>query len=330
MNARRSVEGGEVRMTPGQIAAGGAARTSPDRFVEVDGARIRYRVEGSGPPVVLIHGLGASLEVWEWTVPALRDRYTTIAFDFPGFGLSEPLSMAASPDGIAPVTLAILDAIGVKRAAIVGSSLGGGIAAVTAGTAPQRCTALVLVGAAGFDRPVSPIYRMLTLPGLGEAIVALLRRYPRLGVVGAFADPRRIPDRLVEVARRDLARAEVRRTVLKVMRATAGFRGVNREVVAKIRNAAARITAPTLLVWGTADRVVPPAQASVAAGIIPGARVHLMPDIGHVPFIEAAGAFNETLAAFLAGAGETASLAGAGETTSPPRAGEPAPAAPVS
>lgn len=290
----------------GAVPHQGGSPTSADRFVEVHGARIRYRAEGSGPPVVLIHGLGASLEVWEWTVPALRDRHTAITFDFPGFGMSDPLPLAASPDGIAPVTLAIMDAIGVSRAAIVGSSLGGGIAVVTAGTAPQRCTALVLVGAAGFDRPVSPVYRMLTLPGLGEVVVALLRRYPRLGVVGSFADPRRIPDRLVEVVRRDLARAEVRRTALRVMRAMAGFRGVNPEVVAKVRDAAARITAPTLLVWGTADRVVPPAQASVAAGIIPRARVHMIPGIGHVPFIEAAEAFNGVLAAFLAGAEETA------------------------
>ncbi len=130
---------------------------SADRFVEVSGARIRYRTEGSGPPVVLIHGIGASLDYWNWTVPALRDRYTTVALDLPGFGQSDPLESTHSPEGAAAAVLEFMDAVGLRAATLIGSSLGGAIAAVTAGVAPERITALVLAelhGRMGYFPPV--------------------------------------------------------------------------------------------------------------------------------------------------------------------------------
>lgn len=272
-----------------------------DRFVEVSGARIRYRKEGNGPPVVFIHGLGASLESWEWTIPALRDRHTTITFDLPGFGLSDRMDSAFTPEGAAATTLAFMDAVDVQRGAIIGTSLGGGIAILTAGAAPERCTALVLAAPAGFDRDISLMMRLMTVPLLGEGIVEMVRRSPRLGVQYSFADPRRIPDRLVEITRRDFARPATGASCLKAIRASAGLRGIRSEVLATIQNAAARITAPTLIVWGARDGVIPPIQAAIAARVIPRAHVHTMDGVGHAGFIEDADAFNGVIAGFLAG-----------------------------
>ncbi|MDQ7839694.1 MAG: alpha/beta fold hydrolase [bacterium] len=274
-----------------------------DRFVEVMGARVRYRVEGSGPPAVLIHGIGASLEFWQWTVPALRERYTTIALDFPGFGLSDPIATAATPEGSAAATLAFMDAVGVPRAVIIGSSLGGAIASLAAGTAPERCAALVLAAPAGFGTGLSTTLRLMTIRCVGEGFLALTCRFPRLGLREAFADQRRIPDALVEITRRNAARPVTGETFLNTLRASATLRGVRPEVVEQARAVAARITAPTLIVWGTRDHVIPPDQAEVAGRTIPGARVHIMQGMGHVPFIEDAGAFNATLSAFLGGGG---------------------------
>lgn len=274
-----------------------------DRFVEVMGARVRYRVEGSGPPAVLIHGIGASLEFWQWTVPALRERYTTIALDFPGFGLSDPIGAATTPAGAAAATLAFMDAVGVARAAIVGSSLGGAIAAMAAGTAPERCVALVLAAPAGFDTELGATLRLMTVRWVGEGFLALTRRFPRLGLRDVFADPRRIPDALVEITGRNAARPVTGETFLRTLRALVTLRGVRPEIVEQARAVASRITAPTLIVWGTRDHVIPPDQAAVAGRTIPNARVNIMDGMGHVPFIEDPGAFNAALSAFLGAGG---------------------------
>ncbi len=270
-----------------------------DRFTSVFGARIRYRVEGNGPPAVLIPGIGAPLESWEWTVEALRARYTTFAFDYPGFGFSDPVASSYTPRGAGLTTLAFMDAVGVKRATIIGSSLGGGIATLAAGMAPGRCTALVLASPAGFDLNVSPMARLIAQPPIGETAAVLIRHHPRLLLQNAFADHRRIPDRLVDIVRRDAARPSTIQNYLKALRGLVTLYGIRPEVVAEVRKAARRIIAPTLVVWGDQDRVIPSDQASVAALTIPTAQVYIMRGIGHVPYIEAADAFNERMMAFL-------------------------------
>ncbi|MDR7521218.1 MAG: alpha/beta fold hydrolase [Armatimonadota bacterium] len=271
-----------------------------DRYVEVLGARIRYRVEGRGPAVVLIHGLGASLESWRWTIPALRDRYTVVALDFPGFGRSEPIPTAYVPDGAAMLTLAFMDAIRVPDAALIGASLGGSIAVMTAGASPARCAALVLVAPVGFDRAVGLGPRLATLPVVGEAMIRAIGLYPPLGAPHAFVDRRRFPKELIDAARRDFTEGTAGPTCLRVVRNLAGFWGVRPEVVARVREAASRITAPTLILWGSRDRVLAPRQATAAARAIPRARLYMMDGAGHVPFIEEAGDFNTAVTAFLA------------------------------
>lgn len=286
-----------------------------DRYADVKGARIRYRTEGSGPPALLIHGIGASLEYWQWTVPALRDRYTTFVLDFPGFGLSDPLELTSTPEGAAEATLGFMDSVGIEAAVIVGSSLGGGIAVATAGSAPGRCAALVLAAPAGFGVGVGLTMRLATLPLVGEALLALTGRFPVLGLRDAFADRRRIPAVLYDLVRRDSARATTGQTFLRVLRTSASPGGIKAETVASIHSAAARIEAPTLLVWGDRDRVIPPDQAETAAGIIRDSRVKMLPGIGHVPFIESAGEFNAAMISFLGeieGTERYARLAGAG------------------
>jgi pimeloyl-ACP methyl ester carboxylesterase len=270
-----------------------------DRYVEVRGSRVRFRTEGSGLPAVLIPGIGAPLESWEWTIAALRDHYTTYAFDYPGFGFSDPVDSSFTPNGSGRTTLAFMDAVGVQRAIIVGSSLGGGIATMAAGMAPGRCAGLVLVAPAGYGPWVSHIARLVALPRVGEGAAVVVRKYPRIMLQNLFADHRLIPDRLVEIAARDAARRSTIENYLKALRGLVTLRGIRPDVVAEIRAAARRIIAPTLIVWGDRDRVIPADQAPVVAQTISGSRLHMMSGLGHVPFIEAADAFNRTMMAFL-------------------------------
>ena len=270
-----------------------------DRFVDVQGARIRYRAEGSGPIVVLIHGIGASLEIWDWTFPALRDRFTAVAFDYPGFGASDPLPWAYSPEGAAATVTAFLDAMGIRAAFLIGSSLGGAIATMTAGLAPERVEGLMLVAPGGFGRGLNLLMRLQTSPWLGDGLVALAGRFPRLALREVFADRRRIPDELVEVTRRNARRPVANQSYLKALRRAATLLGIRPEMVAAVRSAARRIIAPTLIVWGDRDRIIPPDQATVAAHSIRGSRLHMMTGLGHIPFVEAPEVFNTAATAFL-------------------------------
>jgi pimeloyl-ACP methyl ester carboxylesterase len=270
-----------------------------DRFAEIAGARIRYRVDGTGPALLLIHGLGAFIESWDWTVPALRDRYTTITFDFPGFGQSDPLDWAFRPDGAAKFVVSFLDALEVRRAALIGSSLGGTIATLVAGNAPERCTALVLAAPAGFGAQVTTVTRLATLPVVGECFIAAIRRAPQVGVRNAFIRRDQIPGPLIDATRRAFTQGAAGPSCLRIVRSSVTLRGLRPEVVRMVRDTAARVAARTLIVWGTADRVVPPAHAAIAARAIPHAETYMIPGASHVPYIEEAGIFNAAVRKFL-------------------------------
>lgn len=270
-----------------------------DRYIEVMGARLRYRRDGRGPNVLLVHGLGASLETWNWTIPALRDSYATVAVDFPGFGQSEALDSALTPQGAARVVLCVMDALELRTTAIIGSSLGGAIATLAAGTTPERFTAVVLADPGGFDAGLNALLRLQTIRGLGEAITSLAKFAPRRTLGLAFHNPRRIPDELVDVTRKNGKRAVTGRTYLRALRAAATLDGVRLEQIHSVRLAAARITAPTLVVWGDRDRVIPLDQGRVAVQTIPGARLVVIRGVGHLPLVEDAEAFNSAVSAFL-------------------------------
>lgn len=273
-----------------------------DQYVVVCGARLRYRAEGHGPNVLLLHGLGASLETWNWTIPSLRESYTTVAFDFPGFGRSDALASALTPAGAAGVVLALMDALDLREVAIIGSSLGGAIAALAAGTAPQRFTAVVLADPGGFETGLSLLLRLQTLRGVGEALIPLARVAPWLALAPVFYDRRRIPGALVDVTREHAGRPATGRTYLAALRSAATFAGVRLDHVYAVRQAAARITAPTLVVWGDRDRVIPPDQGHVAVQTIPGARLLVIRGAGHLPLVEDAATFNAAVLTFLADA----------------------------
>src|ERR671917_2646993 len=151
--------------------------------VDLHGHRVIYRIAGSGPPVVLIHGMVNSSRHWERVALALADRYTVIAPDLIGHGDSATPRGDYSLGAHAAVIRDVLSAIGVDRASIVGHSLGGGVAMQYFWQFPQRTERLVLVSSGGLGREVSPLLRSMALPGIGLAVTAAA--HP--GVVRAIA-----------------------------------------------------------------------------------------------------------------------------------------------
>ena len=154
------------------------SETDSLKHLQLHGHRVAYRLEGSGPPIVLVHGITSSSATWERVMPALAEHHTVIAPDLLGHGESAKprgdYSLGAYASGVRD----LLIALGHERATFVGHSLGGGVAMQFAYQFPERCERLVLVDSGGLGREVSLLLRAATLPG-AEFVLPLLAQ-PRL------------------------------------------------------------------------------------------------------------------------------------------------------
>jgi pimeloyl-ACP methyl ester carboxylesterase len=262
---------------------------SPSEFIDLDGQLVHLRDEGpkaDAAPIVLLHGTSASLHTWDGWAQALRGTHRVIRLDLPAFGLTGPFTgrfagQTYTGANYAAFVLAVLDRLGVQRFAIAGNSLGGEVAWRIAALAPQRVTRLVLVDAAGYpiDGNAIPLgWKIARLPVLGSLTEHLLPRPIIVQGLGAvYGDPARITEPLVD-RYFELTLREGNRAAL-VQRARTWTPA---EGVAQVTG----VTAPTLVLWGGRDRIIPPATAQRFAADIPGSRVVLFDDLGHVPHEE--------------------------------------------
>lgn len=271
-------------------------------FETVNGHRLRYVRAGgvrAGPPVVLVHGFASSLFTWKDVLPALSRSHDVIALDLPGFGLSD-LPADLSFEDLPSAVLGLMERLGVERAALVGNSMGGAVAAMVAAEHPERVSALVLVDAAGFnlepkDQP--PMVRLITSP-----VAPLLAGLPgkRLLVERSlrevFHDDRRITEERVG----EYLAAARRPGSLRAMRSLLLSLGERSDLV---KDQLPRLQAPTLVVWGREDRWIPLADADRFVEAIPGARKVVIDACGHMPQEEKPDELAPLLGGFLADPG---------------------------
>jgi len=264
------------------------------RDTVVDGVRWRSRERaGTGIPILYVHGHLASSATWEAVLGPASAGHPAIAVDVPGFGASDrPWPHDYTVDGEARGLLAFLDARGIERAVVVGNSLGGGAALLLAAGHPERVAALVLVAPATPEGPIVWPVRMLRTPGLGELSLAFASR--RLTAHGLrrwqFARAERVTRSAVDDAFVPLRVPGTRRAALAAIRSDPRpHRGLE-----------GRIRVPTLIVWGSEDRLIPAADAARVQALIPGSRLVILPDAGHLPQREQPEAFARTVSDFVA------------------------------
>jgi pimeloyl-ACP methyl ester carboxylesterase len=270
--------------------------------VRLHGHRITYRTGGSGPVLVLLHGIACSSATWEEVLPRLAESYTVVAPDLLGHGESANPRSDYSLGAFACGVRDLLAALGHERATIVGHSLGGGVAMQFAYQFPERCERLALVSSGGLGDEVHAVLRAATLPGAdlvlpvlcGEGVRGAIDRVVRLlGRVGLRAG-----SDLDEAWRafRSLADADRRQAFLDTLRTIVDAGG--QRVSAKDRLYLAR-DVPTLILWGENDPMIPVAHARAAHAAIPGSRIEVFPDAGHFPHRDAPRRFVEVLMDFL-------------------------------
>lgn len=264
----------------------------------LDGYRMRYLRAGSGPPLLLLHGLLGYSFSWRFALPALAERETVYAVDMPGAGFSDrPPNPICTFRAHAERLLRFLDGAGVESCDLLGTSHGGAVAMMAAALAPERVRNLILVapvnpwsahgrGFAPFlsSAPVSWLLLQLE-PGLGIVHDALLRRLYgdpqriRPGTLAGYSVPFKIPGTLkyglgvVKTWNRDLADLE--------------------ESLPRIGNI------PTLLLWGSRDTAVSPDSAERLSREFKHCRLEIFDGVGHLPYEEVPERFNSSVIQFL-------------------------------
>lgn len=273
------------------------------RAAIIDGDRVIYRTAGTGPLLLLVHGMAGSSETWRHVMPALAERFTALAPDLLGQGQSDKPRGDYSLGAHANTLRDLLDALGHRRATVVGQSLGGGIALQFAYQFPERCERLVLVDSGGLGQEVTFYLRMLTLPGF-EYVFPLFCT-PRLRAAGnrigtwlGRAGVRSTPARQ-EIWRSygSLAEAESRSAFFRNLRDVVDLQG---QAVSALRRLYRAATLPTLIVWGAEDPFIPVSHAIAAHDAIPGSRLEIFEGVGHYPHCEAPERFVAVLLDFIA------------------------------
>jgi len=279
----------------------GTQPATPAAYAHVDTSegRIRYTVGGSGPPLILLHGIARSLDDWTETRTELEPRFTVYAIDLPGFGGSDRRTAPVDLIGFAHSVLAFLDALDVRdQVRIVGNSLGGAIALQTVALAPERFAALVLVDSAGFGSEVAAGLRALALPGVWRLLLRPSRRLAELQVRGIFHDPAMVTEQRIDLAYELASRAGAAEAMLETARSLGDIRGVGPAWRKQLLDEVRELDIPVLLLWGENDRVLPVRHLDAAREVFPEARTHLFPSTGHMPQIERPAEFGEVVAAF--------------------------------
>jgi pimeloyl-ACP methyl ester carboxylesterase len=270
--------------------------------MELHGHRVIYRTAGSGPPVVLIHGMVNSSRHWEQVALELAERYTVIAPDLIGHGDSAAVRGDYSLGAHAASIRDLLAVIGIDRATIVGHSLGGGVAMQFFYQFPQRTERLVLVSSGGLGHEVSPLLRSAALPGM-NGLLALVAHRRILDAMWAFGGWLRgrghgkgVYVQAIVRALRPLEQPAARAAFLHTLRAVIDVHG--QRVSARDRLYLLG-SMPTLVVWGERDNTIPLEHGRALHEAVPHSRFETLASAAHFPHLEDPGGLARVLREFI-------------------------------
>jgi pimeloyl-ACP methyl ester carboxylesterase len=288
------------------VLAGAACRAAPipdsarypagtglhAHYVTVDGTRIRYVEQGTGPTVVLLHGLGASIYTWRDVIgPVAAAGFHVVAFDNRGFGSSDKPKSGYSAGAYAALTVDLLDSLHLSDVVLVGHSMGGEIAALATLRAPQKVRGLVLIDAAGLGTHMPLLTRLARAPLVGRTVAGLRGRSGTAATLrSTFGDPSRLTSAEVDQYYAPVAEPDFSRTMA----------GVAREFdFEALKGRLDSISVPTLVMWGSRDVWIPLGVGERMALGLPRAALVVVPGAGHDLPDEDPAALTRAVIAFL-------------------------------
>lgn len=270
--------------------------------VTVHGHDVAYRTGGSGPTVLLIHGMAGSSSAWLPALEHLAPHVTYVAPDLPGHGRSDKPRGDYSLGAQASFLRDLMVTLGHDRASVVGQSLGGGIAMQFAYQYPERCERLALVCAGGLGQEVMPLLRLLTAPGVEYVLPVAFQPFMKSSVETVTGWASRLGLRPTAATQEmwrsytSLMDPSTRTAFLHTLRSVIDLKG--QRVSARDRlYLTERI--PTLLVWGAVDPIIPVSHAYRAHEAMPGSRLEVIEGCGHYPHCEDPQTFSALLLDFI-------------------------------
>ncbi len=276
----------------------------PSQFIEVEGIQVHYQSYGQGEPTfLLLHGFGASLYSWREVFEPLSQMGTVIAYDRPAFGLTErPMPEEwqgrnpYTPEFQAQLTVALMDALGVDKAILVGNSAGGTQSLLTYFNSPERVQALILVDPAVYTGGGAPswIKPLLKTPQMRRLGILVARAFINRGeslIDLAWHDPTRLTPEAVELYKRPLKVDNWDRALWEFTLASH-----DPDLASRLD----QVTVPTLVITGDDDRIVPTEESIRLAQELPNAELVVIPNCGHVPQEECPQAFMQAVEEFVA------------------------------
>ena len=271
-----------------------------DLYTNVGNVNTRYWSAGEkGSTVILLHGVGCSVEFWERNIAALAREHRVFAVDIVGFGRTDKPAVDYTFQLMADFVLDFMKTMGIDKASLVGNSMGGGISMTVAAQAPDRVKKIVLVDPVGLGRKLSPVMRIMSLPVIGN----VLTKPNRLGVVRQMQlclyDPSQASEDFIDRVAAIGTLPGNQRSFLSLLRETASMAGVKKGLVADFSERLKKIKTPILMIWGRQDQILPLADGEAAAQKMANGRLHVMDQAGHLPQIDKPEEFNATVLDFL-------------------------------
>ncbi|HSE60081.1 MAG TPA: alpha/beta fold hydrolase [Nitrospiraceae bacterium] len=272
----------------------------PVRTVEVDGHRLAYLDQGTGPVLILIHGFGGSLWQWEYQQVLSQHGYRVITVDLLGSGFSDKPALEYRPEEVLRFFLGFMDRLAVPKATLIGNSMGAGVAIAAALTAPERVERLVLIGGLPADikgHLASPLVRK----GLDSSVPAWLAE---LGakLFGSSVGERVLREIIYDqsmITHAVLDRSGRNRRQPGLIGPMLAIGKTLPEWESQYAPRLSEIRQPTLIIWGQEDRIFPPAVGRTLSETITGSRLMLVPRAGHIPQWEQPETVNHAIRAFL-------------------------------
>jgi len=251
--------------------------STPENVVSIDNLRIHYKDTGpkDAPVLLLLHGFGSSLQTWDVWAEKLDKKYRVIRLDLPGFGLTGPSPSDDYSELNDLNTLTrFVDSLGITDLSVVGHSMGGKIAWTFAAAHAERVKALVLMAPDGFPQPEAIGTKPYAMPAImGVMKFSLPKYFVRKSIEPAFVDVNELDDQLVNRYHDMLRAPGVRAAILARANQT-----IYTDPVPRLK----QIKAPTLLIWGEEDKMIPSSNATSYAGVLENSETVLIPKLGHL------------------------------------------------
>jgi pimeloyl-ACP methyl ester carboxylesterase len=271
-----------------------------DRYIDVYSIWTRYWDLGAGPPVLLLHGLGASAESWEPVAGPLSRHFRVLIPDLIGFGFTDKPDIDYTLEAFVGFVGAFMQSLDIARASLIGHSLGGAIALRIAIEHPEWVDRLAVADTAGLAETPGTLIKLLRTPLIGEVLLTPSRSKTRQALKLYFHDQSLVTDDLVEFNYRLISQPGAKRAYLSTIRNAVSTSDPDLDLKTLVADQLDQIEAPTLVLWGQEDQLAPMDSGEVAANVIPHAELHIIPDAGHNPMVEQPDHFTQAVLDFLA------------------------------